>query len=44
MSPVPATVVDAADVARHDRMVALVERMLALHRNLAAAEASAPPA
>jgi hypothetical protein len=28
---------DPADVARHDKMVALVERMLALHRKLAAA-------
>ena len=28
---------DPADVARHDRMVALVERMLALHQQLAAA-------
>ncbi len=28
---------DPADVARHDRMVALVERMLDLHRRLAAA-------
>jgi len=28
---------DPADVARHDRMVALVERMLALHEQLAAA-------
>jgi len=27
---------DPADVARHDKMVALVERMLALHRKLAA--------
>jgi len=33
---------DPTDVARHDRMVALVERMLALHRELAAAEAGAP--
>jgi len=33
---------EPADVARHDRMVALVERMLALHRELAAAEAGAP--
>ena len=30
--------IDPADVARHDRMVALVERMLALHRQLAAAK------
>jgi len=29
---------DPADVARHDRMVALVERMLDLHRRLAAAK------
>ena len=28
---------DPADVARHDNMVGLVERMLALHRKLAAA-------
>ncbi|NVM57710.1 MAG: hypothetical protein HWN51_06290, partial [Desulfobacterales bacterium] len=28
---------DADDVARHDKMVALVERMLALHEKLAAA-------
>lgn len=28
---------DPADVARHDKMVALVERMLALHEKLAAA-------
>ena len=28
---------DPADVARHDRMVALVEQMLALHKQLAAA-------
>ena len=28
---------DPADTARHDQMVALVERMLALHRKLAAA-------
>ena len=28
---------DPADVARHDKMVALVERMLELHRKLAAA-------
>ena len=28
---------DPADVQRHDRMVALVESMLALHRQLAAA-------
>ena len=28
---------DPADVARHDKMVALVERMLALHQKLAAA-------
>jgi len=28
---------DPADVARHDKMVALVERMLALHKKLAAA-------
>jgi len=28
---------DPADVARHDRMVGLVERMLALHQKLAAA-------
>jgi hypothetical protein len=28
---------DAADVVRHDRMVALVERMLDLHKKLAAA-------
>jgi len=28
---------DPADVARHDQMVALVERMLALHKKLAAA-------
>jgi len=32
---------DPADVARHDKMVALVERMLALHRKLAAA--TVPP-
>ncbi len=29
---------DPADVARHDRMVALVEQMLALHKRLAAAK------
>jgi len=29
---------DPADVARHDQMVALVERMLDLHRRLAAAK------
>ena len=29
---------DPADVARHDRMVALVERMLALHKQLADAK------
>jgi hypothetical protein len=29
---------DPADVARHDRMVELVERMLALHQRLAAAQ------
>ena len=29
---------DPADVARHDRMVALVEQMLALHQRLAAAQ------
>ena len=28
---------DAEDVARHDRMVSLVERVLALHKKLAAA-------
>ena len=28
---------DSADIARHDKMVALVERMLALHKRLAAA-------
>ena len=28
---------DPADVARHDKMVALVERMLELHKKLAAA-------
>jgi len=28
---------DPADVARHDKIVALVERMLAMHRKLAAA-------
>ena len=33
---------DPADVARHDRMVALVERMLDLHRQLA--EAKTPTA
>jgi type I restriction-modification system DNA methylase subunit/predicted type IV restriction endonuclease len=32
---------DPADVARHDKMVALVERMLALHQKLAAATISA---
>jgi hypothetical protein len=32
---------DPVDVARHDKMVALVERMLALHRKLAAA--TVPP-
>jgi hypothetical protein len=32
---------DPADVARHDRMVALVERMLELHKKLAAATISA---
>jgi type I restriction-modification system DNA methylase subunit len=32
---------DPADVARHDKMVALVERMLALHKKLAAASISA---
>ena len=32
---------DPADVARHDKMVALVERMLALHRKLATA--TVPP-
>jgi len=32
---------DPADAARHDKMVALVERMLALHRKLAAA--TVPP-
>ncbi|MFQ6101025.1 MAG: TaqI-like C-terminal specificity domain-containing protein [Anaerolineae bacterium] len=32
---------DPADVARHDKMVALVERMLALHRKLAVA--TVPP-
>jgi len=32
---------DPTDVARHDKMVALVERMLALHRKLAAA--TVPP-
>jgi hypothetical protein len=29
---------DPADVARHDRMVALVERMLDLHKRLATAQ------
>jgi hypothetical protein len=32
---------DAADIARHGRMVALVERMLELHRKLAAASVPA---
>ena len=32
---------DPADVARHDRMVSLVERMLELHKRLASARASA---
>ena len=32
---------DPADTARHDKMVALVERMLALHQKLAAAAISA---
>ena len=31
---------DPADVARHDRMVSLVEQMLELHKRLAAAPAS----
>jgi hypothetical protein len=31
---------DPADVARHDRMVTLVEQMLELHKRLAAASAS----
>jgi hypothetical protein len=35
--PVP----DAADVARHDKMVALVEEMLSLHKRLAAAKSDA---
>ena len=33
----PINFADATDVARHDRMVALVEAMLDLHRKLAAA-------
>ena len=33
----PINFTDATDVARHDRMVALVEAMLDLHRKLAAA-------
>ena len=33
----PINFADPADVARHDRMVALVEAMLDLHRKLAAA-------
>jgi len=32
---------DPAEVQRHDRMVALVDRMLALHRQLAAARTPA---
>jgi len=32
---------DPADVARHDRMVKLVERMLELHKRLASARTSA---
>ena len=32
---------DPADAARHDKMVALVERLLALHRKLAAGQAAA---
>ena len=32
---------DPADAARHDKMVGLVERMLALHQKLAAAAISA---
>jgi len=32
---------DLADAARHDKMIALVERMLALHEKLAAA--TVPP-
>jgi hypothetical protein len=37
MSPLPIRTVDfsdPADVARHDRMVSLVERMLSLHKQL----------
>jgi hypothetical protein len=36
----PINVSDPADVARHDRMVSLVEQMLELHKRLAAASAS----
>ncbi len=36
--PLPSSDKAAFDAARHDRMVALVERMLALHRQLAAAK------
>ncbi|MCX6029136.1 MAG: Eco57I restriction-modification methylase domain-containing protein [Chloroflexi bacterium] len=36
----PITFTDPADRVRHDRMVALVESMLALHRQLAAAKTS----
>jgi hypothetical protein len=32
---------DSADVARHDRMVSLVERMLELHKRLASVRTSA---
>jgi hypothetical protein len=42
MEKVPIRVIDAAkaaDKARHDRMVQLVEHMLALHKQLAAAKA-----
>jgi len=41
LEPLPIRTIDfddPADVARHDRMVALVERMLDLHRRLAAAK------
>ncbi len=37
-SDAPRTVAVTEDVARHDRMVALVERMLDLHKRLAAAK------
>ena len=36
--PAPSTSPTPADVQRHDRMVALVERMLSLHQQLAAAQ------